>query len=160
MTNEVLAAALSLASEAAALTNHVTWAELMGKAALAIEELQKDIERLKDFEAFWQHEAEEALKKFQVAIRSKPQWIPVTERLPDKGGTYLIACGNGLITTDEFMVWPDRVKTYYNWDDYGGGIKYWMEIPKPPNEFFESLKCGLEQAINGETREITIEVEE
>lgn len=66
-----------------------------------------------------------------------PKWIPAEERLPDKGGTYLIACGNGLITTDEFMVWPDRVKTYYNWDDYCGGIKYWMEIPKPPKEVSE-----------------------
>ena len=45
---------------------------LWHQAADAIEELQKDLERSKDFEAFWQHEAEEALKKFQVAISNKP----------------------------------------------------------------------------------------
>ena len=41
------------------------------KAADAIEELQKDLERSKDYEAFWQYEAEEALKKFQIAISNK-----------------------------------------------------------------------------------------
>ena len=56
---------------------------LWHQAADAIEELQKDLERSKDFEAFWQHEAEEALKKFQVAISNKQRWIPVTERLPE-----------------------------------------------------------------------------
>ena len=87
------------------------------------------------------------------------KWISVSERMPDKGGRYLIVCGNGLVTTEEFMVWPDRVKTYYDWT-YCGGVKYWMGIPEPPSEFFESLKTGLEQAINGETREMTIEVDE
>ena len=46
---------------------------MLKKAADAIEELQKDLERSKDFEAFWQHEAEDALKKFQVAISNKPR---------------------------------------------------------------------------------------
>lgn len=41
------------------------------QAADAIEELQKDLERSKDFEAFWQHEAEETLKKFQVVISKR-----------------------------------------------------------------------------------------
>ena len=52
---------------------------LLTEAADAIEELQNELRRSKDFEAFWQHEAEEALKKFQVAISNKPRWIPVTE---------------------------------------------------------------------------------
>lgn len=47
--------------------------DLMKQAADTIEELQKDLERSKDFEAFWQHEAEEALRKFQVAISRKPR---------------------------------------------------------------------------------------
>lgn len=158
MSDEELAVSLSLASEAAALTNHVTWAELMGKGALAIEGLLSRCTECREA-------TDKAIDNINKAWHGKyekdvPKWIPASERLPDKGGTYLIACGNGLITTDAFMVWPGRVKTYSNWDDYGGGIKYWMEIPKPPNEFFESLKRGLEQAINGETREMTIEVED
>ena len=52
---------------------------VLKQAADAIEELLKDLERSKSFESFWQHEAEEALKKFQVAISNKPKWIPVTE---------------------------------------------------------------------------------
>lgn len=42
----------------------------------------------------------------------------------------------------------------------GANVTHWMPLPPIPNEFFESLKLGLEQAINGETREITMEVEE
>ena len=50
------------------------------QAADAIEKLQKDLERSKDFESFWQYEAEEALKKFQVAMRRKRgKWIPSKE---------------------------------------------------------------------------------
>ena len=37
--------------------------EHLMQAADAIEELQEDLERSKDFEAFWQHAAEETLKK-------------------------------------------------------------------------------------------------
>lgn len=40
---------------------------LSQQAAKAIEQLQKDLERSKEYEAFWQEEANEALKKFQVA---------------------------------------------------------------------------------------------
>ena len=130
---------------------------LMKKALDTIEELQKQCKNWEDTACDWRDAYHHWLDNY---MKDVPKWIPYSERLPDKGGTYLIACGNGLITTEEFMVWPDRVKTYYNWDDFGGGIKYWMEIPKPPNEFFESLKLGLEQAIKGETREITIEAEE
>ena len=42
----------------------------------------------------------------------------------------------------------------------GATVTHWMPLPPVPNEFFESLKFGLEQAINGETREMTIEVED
>ena len=54
-------------------------ADLHYEAADAIEELQKDLERSKDYEAFWQHEAEEALKKFQIAISNKLPQPPESE---------------------------------------------------------------------------------
>ena len=56
-------------------------ADLHYEAADAIEKLQKDLERSKDFEAFWQHEAEETLKKFQVVISNKSRQIPIMEQL-------------------------------------------------------------------------------
>jgi hypothetical protein len=52
------------------------------QAADAIGQLVKDLERSKDFESFWQQEAEEALRRYQVAIANKPQWIPAAEQLP------------------------------------------------------------------------------
>lgn len=111
---------------------------LWHQAADAIEELQKDLERSKAFEAFWQHEAEEALKKFQVAISNKPRWIPVTERLPE----YM---ENVLVTDGVFsgMGWRD----YYDChgtkprEDYWIApstnvnelcITHWMPLPQPP----------------------------
>ena len=51
-------------------------AKLNKEAADAIEELQKDLERSKDFEEFWMHEAEEALRKYQVAIAKNPHKYP------------------------------------------------------------------------------------
>lgn len=157
MSNDELVRQLKTASIQADDMRLKNFGFLMKTASDTIEELQKQCKNWEDTACDWRDAYHHWLDNY---MKDVPKWIPAEERLPDKGGTYLIACGNGLITTDEFMVWPDRVKTYYNWDDYGGGIKYWMEIPKPPNEFFESLKRGLEQAINGETREITIEVED
>lgn len=40
-------------------------------AANTIEELAKDLDGQKDYEAFWQKEAEEALRRFQVAVNNK-----------------------------------------------------------------------------------------
>lgn len=42
--------------------------QLMREAADAIEQLTADLERSKEYEAFWEKEANEALKKFQMAI--------------------------------------------------------------------------------------------
>ena len=68
-----------LRNDAKAFTGFVN--EDLLKAADVIEELQKDLERSKDFEAFWQHEAEETLKKFQVVISNKSRQIPIMEQL-------------------------------------------------------------------------------
>ena len=157
MMNEELVKKLRTSAESARMLFAPSFAYLMAQAADAIEELLSRCTECRET-------TDKAFDNINKAWHEKyekdvPKWISYSERLPDKGGEYLIACGNGLITTDEFMVWPDRVKTYYDWTDYGG-VKYWMAIPDPPNEFFESLKLGLEQAINGETREITIEVED
>lgn len=100
---------------------------LWHQAADVIEELQKDLERSKDFEAFWQHEAEEALKKFQVAISNKPRWIPVTERLPEDR-KMVLATIDGVVRIAFYgnYMW-EEVETY--------SIFYpthWMPIPQVP----------------------------
>lgn len=98
---------------------------LFREAADAIEELQKDLERSKEYEVFWEKEANEALKKFQVAVASKPRWIPVTERLPEKNTWVLAYCkykGHVVDYMDINGLW-----SY-------GNITHWMPLPEPPKE--------------------------
>lgn len=109
-------------------------------AADAIEELQKDLKRLKDFVAFWQHEAEEALKKFQVAISNKPRWIPVTERLPEYMENVLVTDGvfSGMGWRDYYDCHGTKPREDYwiapstNVNELG--ITHWMPLPQPPME--------------------------
>ena len=54
------------------------------QAADAIEQLEKDVARAKEWASFWEKEATEALKKFQVAVASKPRWVSVTEEQDGK----------------------------------------------------------------------------
>lgn len=57
-----------------------------------------------------------------VVGASSPQWIPVTERLPDNGVEVLIysqkagACADYFC--DEVFGWPD--------------VTHWMPLPEPP----------------------------
>jgi hypothetical protein len=57
---------------------------LLEQAADAIEQLEKDVARAKEWASFWEKEATEALKKFQVAVASKPRWVSVTEEQDGK----------------------------------------------------------------------------
>ena len=108
-------------------------------AADAIEELAKDLERSKNYEKFWNKEAEEALRRFQVAIANKPRWIPVTETPPRKVGDdgyngYLVYA-NGYYevadyTTDKF----DNVPYFHVDGEYEPDVTHWMQLPQPPKE--------------------------
>ena len=112
-------------------SNKPDTAFLARRSADAIEKLQKTLERSKDFEAFWQEEAEEALRKYQVAIANKPQWIPVTERLPNPTFArewYLVALESGCVTTLGFE------RETMQWHITGSPVAYWMPIPEPPKE--------------------------
>lgn len=53
------------------------------------------------------------------------EWIPCSERLPEKQGEYLITAtylGEPYVTTDDYFS--------YGWDDWDGVIA-WAERPKP-----------------------------
>lgn len=54
------------------------------------------------------------------------EWIPCSERLPEKYGEYLITTiylGEPYVTTDDYFS--------YGWDDWGRDVVAWVEKPKP-----------------------------
>ena len=110
--------------------------DVVYQAADAIEELQKDLERSKDFEAFWKKEAEETLRNFQVAIAPKPQWIPVTESEPEQGKRYLVIRYN-CVTKTPFIdiLWHDAHDLWWN-RLYKGkyNVTHWMPLPELPTD--------------------------
>ena len=68
-----------------------------------------------------------------------PRWIPVTERLPEKGGDYLCYC-----CIDGHIEYPfSMVLRYYIVDEnphfqhecaHGLNVTHWMPLPTPPKE--------------------------
>lgn len=106
------------------------------EAADAIEELQKDLERSKEYEAFWEKEANEALYKFQVAIASKPRWIPVTERLPLLNTPVLATDGIEVDISWMYGVPPRWITSFTAIDE--DKLTHWMPLPKTPKPPKES----------------------
>lgn len=119
---------------------------LCQQAADAIEELGKDLERSKEWEEFWEKEANEALKKFQTTVARMPRWIPVTERLPIGGDDSGAICENVCLLMDDGTVscgWMNGTtkKVYYlnARDDFIikapiTRVTHWMPLPQPPKE--------------------------
>ena len=107
--------------------------DVLMKAADAIEELKKDLERSKEYETFWEKEANEALKKFKVAVASKPRWIPVTEQLPEEYVNVLCYCSrNKQYGCGE---WSKEDNGTIYWSGLNGMIPtHWMPLPEPPKE--------------------------
>ena len=113
---------------------------LMWTAADAIEELTGLLQEA-------ERDRDEYRERMETAFSLMPRWISVTERLPEQGGKVLICYGDRKRIT---------VSRYISaaCDD----VRWWMPLPTPPKEerLFDSLKRGLEQAINGECRSVTL----
>ena len=63
-----------------------------------------------------------------------PRWIPVTERLPEERGTYLVTVVDGTIKRAVAQWWHDvdNGKGYFVCDDcYAEDIVAWMPLPEP-----------------------------
>ena len=56
--------------------------------------------------------------------RPKGEWIPVSERLPDKNGNYLVCLDNGEITTGIF----DEEELFMG---FWGYMTAWQPLPEP-----------------------------
>lgn len=98
---------------------------------------QKIIENLREFSAKYQYEdqklsetcfrAADAIEELQSQL---PKWIPVTERLPEEKGFYLVFSPLGIIGTAYFgakwFVEDSRINVK--------NITHWMPLLEPPKE--------------------------
>ena len=101
-----------------------------------IDELERDLKRSKEYEAFWEKGANEALKKFQTTVAKIPRWSPVTEQLPEEAGKYLV-CGRWRgeqteIWVCEFMA----LGCLKGWANKAANppVSHWMPLPPAPKE--------------------------
>ena len=71
-----------------------------------------------------------------AALREQDErrWVPVTERLPDSDGFYIVVM-NGDIW-GEPDVWSSTACGFYSgkWDEDDATISHWMPMPEPPKE--------------------------
>lgn len=107
---------------------------LFKQAADALEEIQKYLEQSKNFEAFWQQEAEEALRRYQVAIANKPRWIPVAERLPSdfvSVQAHMTDAGNFPPVREAYVV--DKLWFFPALKEFHP-VDMWRQFDEPPKE--------------------------
>lgn len=56
------------------------------------------------------------------------KWIPVTERLPEKNGRYLVTCEQWGAWEVDWNIWYMTPRPGWLWEK---GITAWMELPEP-----------------------------
>ena len=109
--------------------------DLMKQAADAIEKLQRS--KCPHYIRNVHDRGDDSLcRKWKCEVKSLPKWIPVTERLPEESGSYLIYVVGG-----EFKQWSMVTMAYYHkifyYDDREDNfdqITYWMPLPQPPED--------------------------
>lgn len=68
---------------------------------------------------------------------SEPRWIPVTERLPEDYGTYLVTVKDELrggLGTMVCKYIPTNIVFRWSKQDINGGVIAWMPLPESYNE--------------------------
>lgn len=95
-------------------------------AADRLEELEKELaderyrhDRLQDFCVA---QGEELSK-----LKAQQRWIPVTERLPEVDGKYIVC-------TAKNSVYCTRWRKDYFGTDFHTHVTHWMPLPEPPKE--------------------------
>ena len=137
---------------------------LMVYAADAIEELARQRNAAEENREHWEKRAGEMEVNWHVAEGKAPRWVSVKERLPEKELAFYLCftdCGivieclwtNNKYGLGPFGEWGWRLMDVPQYQK----VTHWMPLPQPPKEehnpVYESIKRGLEQAINGEPRE-------
>ena len=66
-------------------------------------------------------------------LASKPRWVPVTERLPDKGQKVLIYWREAGEPAIDTAFWQGEWAALH-WTNMGDKVTHWMPLPEPPKE--------------------------
>lgn len=74
-------------------------------------------------------ESRESHKMAIEALKAEPRWIPVSKRLPEEYGVYLVTIGE----STDFCIWN---KKEWGWESRKGWepnveITAWMPLPEP-----------------------------
>lgn len=72
----------------------------------------------------------EAISIAAKALEAEPHWIPVTERLPERSGDYLVTRDIIEVYEPEACVIDYFEADTLNWDGYGNLVIAWMPLPK------------------------------
>lgn len=81
-------------------------------------------------------QAADAIEELSVVVRAQkavldkfPRWIPVTERLPEEDGCYLVAVKNDHKRRYSKTAWFSHDSWFARQD-----VTHWMPLPQPPKE--------------------------
>lgn len=80
-----------------------------------------EVLKLVRFNAFRVKSQIKAIENMPSVTPQEPRWIPVTERLPEEDGGYLVTVKRGYVTT---AVWIGITKL---WNE----VTAWMPLPEP-----------------------------
>jgi hypothetical protein len=84
-------------------------------------------------------EAHGFVSHYTVPLFSAPRWIPVEERMPEKGVDVLVAspCPNSNVPNIDIASWGSEGEQEPVWRESDCGRIYpthWMSLPAPPTE--------------------------
>jgi len=88
------------------------------------------VKHLREHWGEYSNEAADAIEELQAA----QEWIPVTERLPEYGGSYITAFSKGEVGHNLYMTFADGSGKWYQNSEDTGEVTHWMPLPEPPKE--------------------------
>jgi hypothetical protein len=122
----------------------MSWTRLRWKDEPGIGALREQIVVLtteRDLARKLAHEAVakmDGIKAELTQLRSQQRWVPVGERLPERG-IYVLVSQNGEVVTD-------RIGDDGKWEDADWATTHWQPLPSPPTDGASSSPYRAEVA--------------